>query len=248
MKISALGAGALMVCAALGAAAQKVYRCGPDASIYQQAPCADGQAVDVSDPRTAEQRQQAQELAKSDARAAAKFDRDTTAASSTQSDKAKPEPARKDRAASSPRTTSKKPDSPSKPLVFLVPMPRGAASVVKPQPLSALSELRLRRHQSEVPGPQRFAALQVRRIDRDAVHRADLHALRFVVVTDALGAPGGVDLVDFGPHRDGLVRALRLAHIAVDALVGDQQRHALAPSLALGRFARARPQALVDSG
>ena len=103
MKISAFAAGALLLCAALGAAAQKVYRCGPDGSIYQQTPCAEGQAVDVSDPRTAEQRKQAQAAAKSDAQAAAKFDRDMTAASPAKGGKPRAEPARKERAASSPK-------------------------------------------------------------------------------------------------------------------------------------------------
>ena len=42
MKSLALAAGALMLCAGLGAAAQKVYRCGPDGRIYQQTPCAEG--------------------------------------------------------------------------------------------------------------------------------------------------------------------------------------------------------------
>ncbi len=132
MKISALAAGTLMMCAALGAGAQKVYRCGPDGSVYQQAPCSEGRVVDVSDPRTAEQRQQAQQAAKTDARAAAKFDRDMTAASSAKVGKAKPETAGNDRAASSPKAAPKKADPPSKPLVFLVPLPKGAASAAKP--------------------------------------------------------------------------------------------------------------------
>jgi hypothetical protein len=131
MKISAFAAGALLLCATLGAAAQKVYRCGPDGTIYQQAPCAEGQAVDVSDPRTAEQRRQAQAAAKSDARAAAKFDRDMTAASSPKGGKVKPEPVRRDKAASSPKEASKKGEASSKPLVFLVPLPKGPASAAK---------------------------------------------------------------------------------------------------------------------
>ncbi len=131
MKISAFAAGVLLLCATLCATAQKVYRCGPDASIYQQTPCAEGQAVDVSDPRTAEQRKQAQAAAKSDAQAAAKFDRDMTAASSAKNGKPKAEPSRKDRAASSPKESSKKADAPSKPLVFLVPLPKGPASTAK---------------------------------------------------------------------------------------------------------------------
>lgn len=132
MKISALAAGALLLGASLGAGAQKVYRCGADGNVYQQAPCAEGQALDVSDPRTTEQRRQAQAAAKSDARAAEKFDRDMTAASSAKVGKVKPEPARKDAAASSPKTAAKKPDAPSKPLVFLVPLPKGPASAARP--------------------------------------------------------------------------------------------------------------------
>jgi hypothetical protein len=131
MRSSASAAGALLLCTSLSATAQKVYRCGPDGSVYQQAPCAEGQAVDVGDPRTAEQRRQAQEVAKSDARAAAKFDRDMTAASSAKGGKARPEPARGDGAASHPKTAAKKADAPSKPLVFLVPLPKGPASAAK---------------------------------------------------------------------------------------------------------------------
>ena len=72
--------------------------------------------------------------------------------------------------------------------------------------------------------PQRFLALDVLRIDRDARHRADLHALRFVKMTDAFGAFFGVDLVDFLAEVNRFVRAFGLAHVAVDALVGDQQQ------------------------
>jgi hypothetical protein len=45
-------------------------------------------------------------------------------------------------------------------------------------------------------------------------------------MSDALGALVGVDDVDFRALRDRVVRALRLAHVTVDALVGDDQRHA----------------------
>ena len=69
--------------------------------------------------------------------------------------------------------------------------------------------------------------LDVRGIDRDARDRADLDALRLVEVADALGALARVDDVDHHAHRDRRVRALGLAHVAVDALVGDHQRHDL---------------------
>ena len=36
-----------------GAAAQTVWRCGPDGRSYQQQPCDEGRSVDVSDPRSA---------------------------------------------------------------------------------------------------------------------------------------------------------------------------------------------------
>src|SRR4051812_27285087 len=42
---------------------------------------------------------------------------------------------------------------------------------------------------------------------------------------DALGALQRIDLVDLLAGRDRLVRALRLAHVAVDAFVGDDQSH-----------------------
>jgi hypothetical protein len=41
----------------------------------------------------------------------------------------------------------------------------------------------------------------------------------------ALGAFVRVDFVDFLSEIDRIVRALGFAHIAVDAFVGDDQRH-----------------------
>ena len=66
---------------------------------------------------------------------------------------------------------------------------------------------------------------------RDAGHRAQLHALGLVKMAHAFGAFVGVDLVDFLSQGDGLVRALGLTHIAVDALIGNKQRHLLFPSI-----------------
>ena len=73
--------------------------------------------------------------------------------------------------------------------------------------------------------PQRFLALDVFRIDRNARYRANLHALRFVKMADAFGAFFWVNLVDFLAQINRFVRAFGLAHVAVDALVGDQQGH-----------------------
>ena len=73
--------------------------------------------------------------------------------------------------------------------------------------------------------PQRFLALDVFRIDRNAGYRADLHALRFVEMADAFSAFFRVNLIDFFAEVDRFVRAFGLAHVAVDALVGDEQGH-----------------------
>ena len=135
MKFIPFALGVLALLAATGAPAQKVYRCGPDGRIYQQTACAEGKAVDASDPRTAEQRQAAQTVAKSEANAAAKFDRDMAPASAAKGGKAKARsdaaPAAQDKAASSAKAASKKADAETKPLVYLAPKPKDAASAAK---------------------------------------------------------------------------------------------------------------------
>ena len=65
----------------------------------------------------------------------------------------------------------------------------------------------------------------MRGVDRNAGHRAHLHALRFVKMANALGASGGVDLVNDLAQVNGLVGAFGFAHIAIDAFVGDHQGH-----------------------
>src|SRR6218665_2025143 len=69
------------------------------------------------------------------------------------------------------------------------------------------------------------------RVRRNAGHRADLHALGGIEMAHAFGAFVRVDLVDFQPEGDRLVRAFWLAHIAVDAFVGDHQRHRVSPGM-----------------
>lgn len=44
-------------------------------------------------------------------------------------------------------------------------------------------------------------------------------------MTDAFSAFVGINLIDQLAHRDGIVRASRLADIAVNAIVGDHQCH-----------------------
>ena len=125
MKLFALTAAALLLSAAQGAAAQTVYRCGPDGRIYQQTPCAEGKAVDASDARTAEQRQAAQAVARSEAKIAARLDADTNVAPPAKAAKSASAPAAKDKPTSRTKAESKKTES--KPLIFLVPPPKAAA-------------------------------------------------------------------------------------------------------------------------
>ena len=67
-----------------------------------------------------------------------------------------------------------------------------------------------------------FRRLDVLRIVRNTFDGTDLAALRFVEMPDAFRALRWVDHVDLGPHRNRVVRALRLAYVAIDALVGNQ--------------------------
>ena len=70
--------------------------------------------------------------------------------------------------------------------------------------------------------PQRFARFDMLWVNGDAGHGAHLHALRLVKMAYAFGAFVRVNLVDFFAQINRLVGALGLAHIAVDAFVGDQ--------------------------
>ena len=63
------------------------------------------------------------------------------------------------------------------------------------------------------------------RVQRNAVHRTYFLALRRIEMPHALGAFVRIDVIDLGPHVDRLVGALGFAHIAIDALIGDFQRH-----------------------
>ncbi len=44
-------------------------------------------------------------------------------------------------------------------------------------------------------------------------------------MTDTFGAAIGINLVDIITHRNRLIGAFRLAHVAVDAFLGNQQCH-----------------------
>ncbi len=130
MRLLWLAAAVLTLPAA--AAAQNIYRCGPDGRIYQQAPCTDGKVIDASDPRTPEQRAAAQAVAAGEARRAAQFDRDNAPASAPESRKAKPPKAPKaaaSGAASAPKNEKSSARDPSKPLTVRLPAkPKAPAS------------------------------------------------------------------------------------------------------------------------
>ena len=92
--------------------------------------------------------------------------------------------------------------------------------------------------QAAVLGPERLLRLDVLGVDRYARHRADLHALGFVKVSDALGAFVRVDFVNFRAQINRLIGALRLTHITVDAFVGDHQSHVESSAKVAIRFMR----------
>jgi len=45
---------------------------------------------------------------------------------------------------------------------------------------------------------------------------------RCVIVTNALSAESGINFINVHPHGDGLIRTLRLAHVTVNAFMGDE--------------------------
>jgi hypothetical protein len=86
-------------------------------------------------------------------------------------------------------------------------------------------------HQRRILQEQLVFAFNENRIYRNAVYRAHFSALRRIEMADAFRAFIGVDFVDFYALIDRIVGALGLAHVAVDALVGNHERHDLPPLL-----------------
>lgn len=76
IRLRGIAAWALFALLPLAAAAQTVYRCGPDGRTYSQEPCPQGRPVDVGDARTREQQAQTAAAAKRDARTAAAMEKD----------------------------------------------------------------------------------------------------------------------------------------------------------------------------
>jgi len=97
----------------------------------------------------------------------------------------------------------------------------------------------LLRQPIELP-PQFLARFFVRRVQRNTIDRADFDALRPVEMAHALGAFARIDEVNFLALRNRTVRALRLANVAIDAGVGNHQRHKKT-RLPVGLACAARP-------
>jgi hypothetical protein len=58
-----------------------------------------------------------------------------------------------------------------------------------------------------------------------------LLTLRIVIVTHTLGTQTRVDFINLITLIYGVIRAFWLTHIAVNALIGNKQRHLLFPSI-----------------
>ena len=75
--------------------------------------------------------------------------------------------------------------------------------------------------QLEELAQQLLLGVRVGRVKWNALNRAYHHALWLIKMPHTLGTFAGVDFVNFLTHANGAVRALGLAHVAIDAFVGD---------------------------
>jgi len=75
--------------------------------------------------------------------------------------------------------------------------------------------------QLEKLAQQLLLGVGVGRVFGNTFNRAHHHALRLVEMPHALSAFAGVYLINFFTHADCTVRALGLAHVAIDAFIGD---------------------------
>lgn len=80
---------------------------------------------------------------------------------------------------------------------------------------------------------KRLFVFKVLWIDRDAGDWADFNALRCIEVANAFGTPAWVNHVVIVPHGNGIIGALWLTYITIDAFIGDHQCHAILPVCAL---------------
>lgn len=98
--------------------------------------------------------------------------------------------------------------------------------------------------QFEKLAQQLLPGVGVGRVFGNAFNRAHHHALWLVEMPHALGALAGVYFINFFTHADRAVRALGLAHVAIDALIGDDQSHMF--TLLVDHLRRGQPQLLVQ--
>ncbi len=78
---------------------------------------------------------------------------------------------------------------------------------------------------SEIFFLQHVFAFDHLRVRDDALDRTHFDALRLIEMADTFGAQFGINLVELDALIDRVVRTFRLADIAVDALIGNQQGH-----------------------
>ena len=86
----------------------------------------------------------------------------------------------------------------------------------------------------------RFSKIEV---ERDAINRADFHALGSIKMSNAFGTFVRVNFVNLDALKNGVVRALRLANVTIDALVRNFKRQLNATF----RLCRATPWRLADA-
>ena len=59
----------------------------------------------------------------------------------------------------------------------------------------------------------------------NAINRTDNFTLRFIMMSDALGARAWINQVDGLSHRNGIIGTLRFADVTINAFVGNAQSH-----------------------
>ena len=76
-----------------------------------------------------------------------------------------------------------------------------------------------------IPSQKEFFTFSMSRIDNNALNRTDFDALRNLEVSNTFGTVIRFDFVNFFSLVDGIIWALRLANIAIDAFICDYQCH-----------------------
>ncbi len=81
------------------------------------------------------------------------------------------------------------------------------------------------RGQLKIFFPQHCLGLDHFRMRDDAFDWTHFDTLRLIKMSDAFGAKFGIDFVEFDALVYRVIRTFRFANVAIDALIGDQQRH-----------------------